>query len=468
MAPPPEPHEISDWPIYEDVNSALRGLSSQHQIMIINDTIIFYPKQCRQPMIKYAAQHGTDWLKLKWAIDFAEEDNAELHRCQIRDDKILKNTTAVAESIDAEKLKNHHIIFDLIANLEAKDARLKLIQNKGLRALLPKKICRHMESLIDSYYDTKAKWHRLKNKSKEVYRQFGLKNLTSKFCEIGKLYQHEPKVFDMPNNAKFKKQNGSIKISIVTPSFNQGIFIEETIQSIIGQKYSNLEYIIQDGGSSDDTVNTILKYESQIHFWESKQDKGQSDAINLGFSRSSGDIMAWLNSDDILVPGTLSYIANYFVKNPNVDVVYGNRLIIDKDSKLVGKWVLPDHRNEILKWADYVPQETMFWRRSIWDQVGGINPTFKFALDWDFICRMIDANAKIVHIPKFFGAFRAHSQQKTATNINTDGISEMELIRGRYHSKEITGIEIENALQSYYRAHIFESKIKQKLLFTSF
>lgn len=237
--------------------------------------------------------------------------------------------------------------------------------------------------------------------------------------KIGKLNQHSPRLLRiLKPPPSLEKPEPQLKISIVTPSFNQGMFIEKTIKSILDQEYLNLEYIIQDAGSTDETLDILKRYDSKLSDWTSAPDSGQSQAINLGFSKTTGDIMCWLNSDDILLPGALDCVINYFNQHPEVDVVYGNRLLIDENDMEIGSWILPGHDANVLTWVDYIPQETLFWRRNIWDKVGGyIDESFSFAMDWDLLIRFRDAGACFAHIPFFLGGFRVHKNQKTSSEI---------------------------------------------------
>jgi carbamoyltransferase len=248
-------------------------------------------------------------------------------------------------------------------------------------------------------------------------------------------------------------------ISIVTPSFNQGRFLEETIRSVLDQNYPRLEYVVQDGGSRDQSVEVMEKYRSRLKHIESRRDNGQAHAINLGFAHATaGEIMAYLNSDDLLLPGSLNYVAAYFTAHPEVDVVYGHRIIIDPDSKEVGRWVLPRHSDQMLIWADYVPQETMFWRRRIWDKVGGrIDESFQFALDWDLLLRFRAAGAKFVRLPRFLGAFRIHSHQKTSAELVTNGAPEMARLRYRVHGRETDLEDIRRNMRGYMLAHAWHN-----------
>lgn len=226
------------------------------------------------------------------------------------------------------------------------------------------------------------------------------------------------------------------KISVVTPSYNQAVYLDETMRSLLEQNYPHLEYIIMDGGSTDASVEVIKKYEPRLAHWQSARDGGQADAVRQGLLKATGDIMAWLNSDDLILPGTLAYVADYFARHPDVDVVYGHRLVINERSYEVARWVLPVHDAELLLWADFIPQETCFWRRSIYEKIGGMDPSFQFALDWDLLLRLQKAGAKMVRLPYFTGAFRMHSEQKNAVTINTDGYKEMQLLRERELGRE--------------------------------
>lgn len=254
-------------------------------------------------------------------------------------------------------------------------------------------------------------------------------------------------------------------ISVVTPSFNQGRFIGRTLLSVLDQDYPKLEYIVQDGGSKDETAKILSKYANRLAGWNSISDNGQSCAINLGFAHTTGEIMAWLNSDDLLLPGALAFVADYFNRHPEVDVVYGNRILIDENDQQIGRWILPGHDSKVLSWADYVPQETLFWRRRIWEKVGGtIDESFRFAMDWDLLVRFRNAGARFAHIPRFLGAFRIHEQQKTSAAISDIGYAEMNRIREREIGRKVSDREVSKALYFYLKRHILYElayKVKQ-------
>jgi glycosyltransferase involved in cell wall biosynthesis len=230
------------------------------------------------------------------------------------------------------------------------------------------------------------------------------------------------------------------KIGVVTPSYGQEKFVERTLRSVLDQAYPKLRYVVQDGGSRDRSPQIIGSYAARLKHWESTKDDGQADAIQRGFKHvvpelAPDDVMAWLNSDDLLAPGALRFVAEYFANHPDVDVLYGHRIIIDDDNRDVGRWIMPRHNPETLEWIDYVPQETLFWRKRAWDLVGGIDPSFHFALDWDLLARFQQASCRIVRVPYFLGAFRVHAEQKTSQAIHTTGADEMRRIRTRFHGE---------------------------------
>ncbi len=254
-------------------------------------------------------------------------------------------------------------------------------------------------------------------------------------------------------------------ISIATPSYNQGEYLEHTIRSVLDQEYPWIEYVVQDGGSTDSTRDVLARYRMRLHRCESRRDRGQSHAINLGFAGTAGEIMAYLNSDDLLLPGALYYVAAYFEKHPDVDVVYGHRVVIDSAGQELGRWVLPKHDAEVLKWADYIPQETLFWRRRIWDKVGGIDESFRFAMDWDLLLRFQEAGAKIVRLPRFLGAFRVHQSSKTVSTVNSTGLQEMERLRRRSFGRDVSYPEVVAAVRSYMCWHVFHNRMYRLGLF---
>lgn len=251
------------------------------------------------------------------------------------------------------------------------------------------------------------------------------------------------------------------KLSIVTPSFQQARYLPDALRSVLGQTEVSCEYVVQDGGSTDGSDKIIGQFAQEkasaqvqspsdttprLSTWVSEPDNGQADAIAKGFAKTSGgpdDLMAWINSDDFYSPGTLAFVADFFARHPDVDVIYGHRLLVDEKSREIGRWFLPEHDDGVLKLYDFVPQETMFWRRRIWDKVGGINSSYKFAMDWDLLLRFQTAGAHIVRVPYFLACFRIHSAQKTTALLETVGQREIDALRLRTHHRQITPAEIE-------------------------
>jgi glycosyltransferase involved in cell wall biosynthesis len=254
---------------------------------------------------------------------------------------------------------------------------------------------------------------------------------------LGVLDQHMPKPWalrtvrcSLPDRSKLPT------IAIVTPSLNQAAFIGRTVASVLGQNYPALQYLVQDGGSTDGSRQAAVTAGLPPDSFIVEKDGGQGDAINKGFNRITGDLMAYLNSDDLLLEGALAQVSSFFAEHPEVDVVYGNRLLIDEHDQLIGRWVLPYHSTALLCWIDYIPQETVFWRRRIWERVNGqISPNLSFALDWDLFSKFARAGAVFAHIPLFLGAFRIHSSQKTSESYLTKGKAEIRVIRKQNYSQ---------------------------------
>jgi glycosyltransferase involved in cell wall biosynthesis len=244
--------------------------------------------------------------------------------------------------------------------------------------------------------------------------------------------QHAPRPLAVePNYQNKQPPNTQVaSVAIVTPSFNQGAYLPATIASVLSQDYPHLTYRVQDGGSTDGTAELLRSYDSRLA-WQSEPDGGQAQAINRAFAQCDGDIMGYLNSDDMLMPGTLAYIARAFAERPEIDIVYGHRVFVDRDGQEIGRAVLPRHSAHALYWADYVPQETMFWRRRVWSAIGPLDESFQYALDWDFLLRAQHAGFKMLRLPRFLACFRVHDEQKTS-KIYDRGREEMQRLRQRY------------------------------------
>jgi glycosyltransferase involved in cell wall biosynthesis len=208
--------------------------------------------------------------------------------------------------------------------------------------------------------------------------------------------------------------NSYPKITIVTPSYNQGQFIEETIDSILSQGYPNLEYIIMDGGSTDQSVDVIKKYAHHLAYWVSEPDKGQSDAIHRGILHSTGELCNWINSDDVLAENGLKAIAETYLKNPQVDFIHGKNGIIDQDGHFKG-WIQHPKDELDLRYLFSMPygQQACFFTRKVYDKVRGINSELKFSMDFDLYTK-IHLVAQAIQIDGHIGSIRLHEDTKTS------------------------------------------------------
>jgi glycosyltransferase involved in cell wall biosynthesis len=203
-------------------------------------------------------------------------------------------------------------------------------------------------------------------------------------------------------------------ISVVIPSFNQGHFLSYALDSIIIQDYPSCEIIVIDGGSLDETLNVIKRYEKSLNYWVSESDQGQSHALNKGFSRATGDIITWLNSDDAYCVGAFKRIAEVFNRCPHVDVVHGERILINSANEVVG-WT----RQPCFDPSQYgynIFSETVFWRHTVMQRVSRVDESLEFAMDLDLFCRMYrDFKFKKLNHP--LGYYRSHLDCKSARMI---------------------------------------------------
>jgi glycosyltransferase involved in cell wall biosynthesis len=221
-----------------------------------------------------------------------------------------------------------------------------------------------------------------------------------------------------------------LKVSIVTCSYQQGRYLDATMRSVLEQDGADVEYIVIDGGSADNSVDVIRRYEDSLHYWVSEKDDGQTDALIKGFQHATGDIMGWLCSDDLLLPGALELVTRYFEEHPEVDAVYGDSLWIDGD----GNYIRPKKEMAFRRLAflfdhNYISQPSMFWRRSLYEKVGGLDSRFNLAMDAD-LWERFSQHTKIAHIPAYLSCMRYYPEQKTRA-MHAKSLAEYDEIRRR-------------------------------------
>lgn len=222
------------------------------------------------------------------------------------------------------------------------------------------------------------------------------------------------------------------KISVVTPSYNQGQFIEETIRSVLLQGYPNLEFIIIDGGSTDQTLEIIKKYEPWLAYWVSEPDRGQSHAINKGIQKASGDILLWLNSDDICLPGAFQLVAQAFQIDSRLRLVIGQARLIDQQGLVIG-----DLLSQFTFWDELVTnprnsvrQISTFFSRSLFDKFGLVDESLQIAMDTELLVRFTQFNSPLI-LNEYLTAYRSHAEAKTSTQL-LKGYEESDRTRGKY------------------------------------
>jgi glycosyltransferase involved in cell wall biosynthesis len=202
-------------------------------------------------------------------------------------------------------------------------------------------------------------------------------------------------------------------VSIVTPSYNQAQFLEETIQSVFDQNYANIEYIIIDGASTDNSLEIIKRSTDRLTYWVSEPDQGQTDAINKGFACARGEILAWINSDDTYQPHAVKEAVEFLNSHPEIGMVYGDANLIDEKGAVIGKFPArqTDYRR-LRRGYVHIPQQASFFRASLWKEVGPLDPTFYFAMDYDLWVRIAHL-APIHYHPQLWANFRLHRSGKS-------------------------------------------------------
>ena len=247
-----------------------------------------------------------------------------------------------------------------------------------------------------------------------------------------------------------------MKISIITPSYNQADFLEETILSVLGQNYPNLEYMIVDGASSDGSVGIIKRYASNLTWWISETDTGQACAINKGFARAKGEIIAWLNSDDLYLPETLSKITELFAKNPKAGIIYGDVLSINGAGKAINTQHFQPYKLEDLMAFNIISQPGVFMRRSILEEAGYLDNHYHFLLDHHLWLRIAQL-APMIYTPQILAKARYHDQAKNIAQAEKFGREAFKILTWMKTQPALKTLLEENKAKNLAGAHNFDA-----------
>jgi glycosyltransferase involved in cell wall biosynthesis len=202
-------------------------------------------------------------------------------------------------------------------------------------------------------------------------------------------------------------------VSIITPSYNQARYLEQTLCSVLGQDYPNIEYIVVDGGSTDGSVDIIRQYSDRLAWWVSEKDRGHADALNKGFAQAHGQILAWLNSDDTYYPGAITAAVLALQSNSDVGMVYGNADLTDEHSRIIGQFASRQtDYSRLLNGSVHIPQATTFFRADLWKQVGPLSLDLFFAFDYDLWVKLAKVS-RLLYVPQLWATFRLHEEGKS-------------------------------------------------------
>ena len=258
-----------------------------------------------------------------------------------------------------------------------------------------------------------------------------------------------------------------MRVSIITPSFNQAQFLEQTILSVLNQSFAGIEYIVIDGGSTDGSVEIIQKYEDRLSYWQSRKDRGHWDAVHQGFQRATGDILHFLNSDDLLVDGAVERIVDTFQRNSAAGMVYGKAKFIDSEGAYIQDY--PGGEFDIASvfrtWDNPVPQPSAFLRREIFEKHGSPDEVWYFCADFEYWIR-ISPHTKFVYLPEYLACMRIHSTSKTSRFESVQGQELIQLCKQSIQSDRFahTQVDAVESLQgAYLRASMHFRRSGEKL-----
>ncbi len=258
-----------------------------------------------------------------------------------------------------------------------------------------------------------------------------------------------------------------MRISIITPSYNQGEFLDSTINSVLEQGYPDIEYLVVDGGSQDNSIEILTKYECKLAWWVSEKDCGQTHAINKGLIRASGDIIAWINSDDVYLPGAFKKIATAFEENPDADIIYGDGILINENGIQIRRRHGIGFNYNIWFYSVIEPfQPEVFYRRRVIEKAGPLDESFHMMMDREWWIRMARMGIRFMHIPEPLAALRVYKGRKSDT---MKDINDQE--RWRIHDMYWEGFKFKNLrlhkihwkiISSYYRIYRQFLKLKER------
>jgi glycosyltransferase involved in cell wall biosynthesis len=246
------------------------------------------------------------------------------------------------------------------------------------------------------------------------------------------------------------------RVTLITPSYNSGEYLAAAIESVLGQDYPNIDYLVMDGGSTDGTVDLLKTYGPRVR-WVSEKDAGQSDAIARGFEQTAGTILGWLNADDELKPGAIRAIVDTFLANPEAALIYGNADFIAGDGQNIGNCTVvePYSFHRLVFYGDYIIQPAAFFSRQAYEDVGGLDKSLNWAMDWDLWIRLA-RRYDVVYLEELLASYRWLGSNKTAAG-GFDRLQEIETVARRYGCK---------GLPAYFRleqARLFAIEARQRL-----
>ncbi|RJP50939.1 MAG: glycosyltransferase [Anaerolineaceae bacterium] len=246
-------------------------------------------------------------------------------------------------------------------------------------------------------------------------------------------------------------------VSIITPSYNQASYLEQTILSVLNQDYPRIEYIVVDGASTDGSVEIIRKYESRLADWVSEKDRGQADAINKGFARTTGEIIAWLNSDDYYLQGAIRAVVKVFEEHPDVVLVYGNMLAVDEAGRTFNTLNYKQLTLEDLLCFQIIGQPAVFMRRSALQKTNGLDSSFHFLLDhllWLQIAKL----GEILHVDQTWSAARYHAEAKNRAKAAEFGREAFRILETVAQDKDLAPILVKVSRRAHASAHRVDSR----------